>query len=119
MKQIQRNVHKIDATEQAVGRIASQIAILLRGKNKPEFLPHIDGGDVVRVSNITKLKFTGKKIEQKKYFKHSGYPGGMKELKLKDVFQKNPNDILMRAVKQMLPNNKLRDGMLKRLVIEN
>ena len=119
MKKIERKIHKKDAEGRAVGRLASEIAILLRGKNKPEFEPHIDGGDVVRVFNITKLQFSGKKLDQKKYYRHSGYPGGLKEKKFKDVFENNPAEVLKKAVKQMLPGNKLRDGMLKRLIVEN
>lgn len=119
MKTIERKNHTIDATNKAVGRIASEIAILLRGKNKPEFQPHIDGGDIVRVKNISKLKFSGNKLEQNKYYHHSGFPGGLKEKKLKDAFNNASADVLRRAVKQMLPKIKLRDGMLKRLIVEN
>ena len=119
MEKIERQTHKIDATDQAVGRLATQIAILLRGKNKPEFVPHIDGGDIVQVTNIKKLKFTGKKLDQNKYYRHSGYPGGLKETKIKDVFDKDPGQILKRAVTNMLPNNKLRGNMIKRLIIAN
>lgn len=115
---IDRKHHKIDATDQAVGRLASQIAQLLRGKNKVSFSPHIDGGDFVVVSNIGKLKFTGKKIEQKKYYRYSGYPGGLKETKLKDLFANNPGEVLRKAVYQMLPKNKLRANMIKRLTVK-
>jgi len=117
MKKQERKLHKIDAEGQAIGRIASQIAIILRGKNKPEFQPHMDCGDIVEVSNITKVKFTGKKIEQKKYYHYSGYQGGLKEKKIKDIFESNPADILKRAVREMLPPVKFRDDMLKRLII--
>jgi len=78
---IERKLHKIDASGKAPGRLATQIAIILRGKNKPEFEPHIDAGDIVEISNADELKFTGKKIEQKKYHRYSGYPGGLKEKK--------------------------------------
>lgn len=115
---IERNTHKIDAENKAVGRIASEIAIILRGKNKPEFEPHIDAGDFVEVENIDKLKFTGNKIDQKKYYKYSGYPSGLKETKLKDLVENNPADILKRAVRSMLPATRLRTGMLKRLIIK-
>ena len=114
---ILRKLQKIDATDQAVGRIATQIALMLRGKTKPEFMPHLDIGDIVEVSNIKKLKFTGKKLEQKEYYRYSGYPGGLKTLKMKDLNKKDPADILRRAVREMLPGNKLRDGMMKRLII--
>lgn len=113
-----RNLHKIDATDKTVGRIATQAATLLRGKNKPEFEPHIDNGDIVEILNAKDLKFSGKKIEQKKYFRYSGYPGGLKESKMKDVFAKNPGEVIRKAVREMLPPTKLRDGMMKRLIIK-
>ena len=113
-----RKLHKIDATNQATGRLATHIATILRGKNKPEFQPNIDAGDIVEVANVDKLKFTGKKLEQKKYFSYSGYPGGLKEKKLADLKKNNPAYILKHAVKEMLPDNKLRNGMIKRLIIK-
>jgi len=115
---IERKTHKIDAENKAVGRIASEIAIILRGKNKPEYEPHIDMGDIVEVENIKKLKFTGNKMDQKKYYKYSGYPGGLKETKLKDLMAKSPAEVLKRAVRSMLPATRLRTGMLKRLIIK-
>lgn len=115
---INRQIIKIDAAGQSAGRIATKIALILRGKNKPEYEPNIDGGDIVEVANIKKLKFTGKKTEQKKYYKHSGYPGGLKVIKLGDLVKKNPSEILKRAVKQMLPANRLREKMIKRLIIK-
>ena len=114
---IERKLHKIDATGKTVGRLATQIAVFLRGKNKPEFEPNIDLGDIVEVSNVDKLKFTGKKLEQKKYFRYSGYPGGLKETKMSDLAKTNPAEILKRAVREMLPDNKLRKNMIKRLII--
>ena len=118
MKNIERKIHKIDATDKAVGRIATQVATYLRGKNKPEFEPHLDCGDIVEVSNLSDLKFTGKKIDQKKYFHYSGYPGGLKERKIKDILENNPGDVLRRAVREMLPPVKFRNAMLKRLIIK-
>jgi len=120
MEKIERKLHKIDATDKTVGRLATGIAIILRGKNKPSFEPHIDAGDVVEVSNISKLKFTGKKLEQKEYFSYSGYPGGLKRTKMKKIKEKGvvgSADILKRAVREMLPPVKFRDAMLKRLII--
>jgi large subunit ribosomal protein L13 len=117
MKNIERKVHKIDAEGQSVGRLASKIAIILRGKNKPEFEPHLDIGDIVEVVNITKVKFTGNKLDQKKYLRHSGYVGGLKEKKMKDVFESNPGDVLKRAVKEMLAPTRLRNDIMKRLII--
>jgi len=115
---MERKLHTIDATGKAVGRLASEVAIILRGKNKPEFEPHMDCGDKVEILNITKLKFTGKKIEQKKYYHFSGYPGGMKEKKMKDMLTSNPGEVLKRAVTQMLPPVKFRKEMLKRLAVK-
>ena len=117
MKKIERKLHKLDATDKAIGRIGTEIALILRGKNKPEFERHIDCGDIVEVSNIDKLKFTGKKLEQKKYYHYSGYPGGLKEKKMSDILEKNPAEILERAVREMLPPVKFRKNMLKRLII--
>ena len=114
---IERKLHKIDLTDQTIGRVASQIALILRGKNKTDFTPHIDGGDIVEVTNVDKVKFTGKKLEQKKYYHYSGYPGGMKEKKMRDVVQKNPGEVLMRAVREMLPPVRFRKSMMKRLII--
>ena len=111
---INRQTHQIDASEKSVGRIASQIALLLRGKNKTDYLPHLDHGDIVRVTNIDKLKFTGKKMEQKKYYSYSGYPGG---LKIRKIINTKPAEILKKAVRDMLPPTKHRVNMLKRLII--
>ncbi len=118
MKKIERKLHKIDATNESAGRLASRIAIILRGKNKPEYEPHLDMGDIVEVSNVDKLKFTGKKLDQKKYYHYSGYQGGMKETKMKNLFTSKPSEILKKAVKDMLPATKLRNNMLKRLLIK-
>jgi len=118
MKNIERKLHKLDAENQTIGRLATKIAIILRGKNKPEFQPHLDLGDVVEVLNITKLKFTGKKLDQKQYHHYSGYLGGLRSKKMGDIFGKNPGDVLFRAVREMLPDNKLRNNMLKRLIIK-
>lgn len=117
MKNIERKLHKIDATGQSVGRLATQVATLLRGKNKPEYLPHLDLGDVVEVSNLKGLKFTGKKLEQKKYHHFSGYIGGLKTKKITELIDKDPGEVLRRAVREMLPPTKLRPAMMKRLII--
>ncbi len=117
MKNIERKTHTLDADKQTVGRLATQVATLLRGKHKPEFVPHIDLGDIVYVKNINKLKFTGKKLEQKNYYRFTGYVGNLKTEKMSELFVKNPAEVLKRAVKQMLPNTKLRNDMLKRLII--
>lgn len=118
MKNIERKLIKIDATDQSVGRLASQIAMILRGKTKPEYQPQLDLGDIVEVSNIDKVKFTGRKFEQKNYFSYSGYIGGLKTKKMSEVFSNKPAEVLHRAVKQMLPPTRLRNGMLKRLNVK-
>ena len=116
---VKRQTHIIDAKGKSLGRLASQIALLLRGKHKPNFAPHKDIGDFVVVKNFSKVKFTGKKLEQKIYYRHSGYLGGLKEIKLKDLLKKNPEKVLKKAVLGMLPKNKLARRMIKRLKIEN
>jgi large subunit ribosomal protein L13 len=118
MKKITRQKHTIDATDKVLGIISTEIATLLRGKNKVEFEPHLDCGDVVEVRNIDKLRFSGKKLDQKKYFSYSGYPGGLKEKKMGEVYEKNPAEVLQRAVREMLPPVKFRKEMLKRLIIQ-
>jgi len=118
MKKLERKTHQIDATDQAVGRLATKIALILRGKNKPEYQAHLDLGDVVEVTNISKLKFTGKKLAQKEYHHYSGYLGGLKTKKMSAIYALNPGEVLMRAVREMLPPTKLRPNMLKRLIIK-
>jgi len=110
-----RKTHTIDATNKVLGRLASKIAVLLRGKHKPDFFPYKDMGDFVIVKNVDELKITGRKLEQKKYFRHSEYLGSGKETLLKDLFEKRPAEVLKRAVWGMLPKNKLRAKMIKRL----
>lgn len=112
---MQRTIHTIDATDKVLGRLASQIAILLRGKDRPDFMPHKDEGAVVVVENIKNIKVTGKKMEQKKYYHHSGYLGGLKTIPMKTIFKTKPEEILKEAVLGMLPKNKLRAKMIKRL----
>lgn len=107
--------YTIDASGKSLGRLASEIAIILMGKHKPSFVPYKDLGDIVIVKNVEKIKFTGKKLEQKKYYHHTGYPGSLKIKKLKELFEKNPKDVLIKAVSRMLPKNKLRKNMIKRL----
>jgi len=112
-----RQRHQIDATNKSVGRLATQIALLLRGKNKVEFEPHLDNGDIVEIINVDKLKFTGDKLKQKKYYHYSGYPGGIKETRMINLAKTKPAEILKRAVREMLPPVKFRKAMMKRLVI--
>jgi len=115
---MQRKTHTIDATDKVLGRLATEIAVLLRGKNKPDFRPNKDIGDFVIIRNIDKIKFTGKKLEQKFYYRHSGYLGSLKKTPLKKLFEKNPDEVLKKAVFGMLPTNKLRANQIKRLKIE-
>lgn len=115
---MERKIHIIDAKEKSLGRLASQIAILLRGKHKKNFDPSKDEGDVVIVKNVEKMKITGKKGEKKKYYWHSGYAGGLKEKVLKEMLRKNPQWVLKEAVLGMLPKNRLRKKIIKRLKFE-
>ena len=108
-----------DASDKVLGRFATKIADKLRGKDKSTFTPHVDGGDFVVVINAKKLKVTGNKSEQKKYFKHSLYPGGLKEKSYTEVLENNPERIVENAVKGMLPKNPLGRSMLKKLKIYN
>lgn len=112
-----RKWYVIDASEVTLGRAATKIATLLTGKGKPQFTAHIDCGDFVVVTNAAKLKVSGNKLEDKMYYRHSGYPGGLKEASLKDVMEKDPSRAIFEAVRGMLPVNKLRDPRLLRLKI--
>jgi len=107
----------IDAKDKTLGRLASRIAIILRGKHKPEFTPHIDNGDFVIVINADKVRLTGKKVEQKLYRHHSGYPGGLKEIPLSKKMKKDPEGVIIHAVSGMLPKNKLGRKMIKKLKV--
>ena len=115
---MERKTHTTDATGKVLGRLATEIAVLLRGKQKSDFVPYRDMGDFVIVKNVSKLKITGKKMEQKKYFHHSGFLGGVKEVPLKKIFKTNPAEVLRKAVFGMLPKNKLRAEQIKRLKFE-
>ena len=117
-KEIKRGKIEIDATGMAVGRLATKTAMILRGKNKAGFLPHIDGGDAVVIINAGKVKFTGRKLVQKDYYHHSMHPGGIKRVPMKKVFDQNPAKVVEHAVNGMLPKNKLRVEMMKRLTIK-
>lgn len=112
---MKREIHTIDASGKVLGRLATEITILLRGKHKPNFQPNKDMGDFVTVKNVDQIRFTGKKIDKKKYYRHSGYPGGLIEISLKRLFEKNPSKVLKMAVMGMLPKNKLREKQIKRL----
>ena len=117
-KDIKKNWYVISAANIAVGRLASYISKLLRGKNQATFNPHIDNGDFVVVTNIEKIKFTGKKFKEKKYYKHTGHPGGIKEISPLRLKEKNKsNEILKLAVKRMLPGGPLAKKQLTKLKI--
>ncbi len=109
---------EIDAAGKAPGRVATQVAMALRGKNKPGFAPHIDNGAKVTVINASQVKFTGRKLAQKDYYHHSMHPGGIKRTPMQKVFLAKPETIIRKAVNGMLPKNKLRKEMMKRLVIK-
>ena len=112
---IERKWYVVDADGQALGRLASEVAKVLRGKNKPVFTPHVDTGDYVIIVNADKIKVTGKKMDQKVYYNHSEYVGGMKETTLKEMMAKKPERVLELAVKGMLPKGPLGRTMIKKL----
>lgn len=112
---IERQWYVVDATGHTLGRLASEIAKVLRGKNKPTYTPHIDTGDYVIVVNADKVQVTGKKMEQKIYYNHSEYVGGMRETTLKEKMAKKPEDVIYLAVKGMLPKGPLGRQMIKKL----
>ena len=112
---IERKWYVVDAEGQTLGRLAAEVAKVLRGKNKPEFTPHIDTGDNVIVINAEKIKVTGKKLDQKEYYHHSDYVGGMKETTLREMMAKKPEQVIELAVKGMLPKGPLGRTMIKKL----
>lgn len=113
-----RQTHTIDATDQVVGRLATRIAFLLMGKGKRLYAPYRDDGDYVVVTNVGRLRFTGRKLEQKEYKHFSGYPGGLKRVSWATLLEKNPQKLLRLAVLRMLPKNKLQAKMIARLKFE-
>ena len=114
---VQRNWYVVDGTNQTVGRMCAKIASVLRGKNKPYYTPHVDCGDFVVVTNCDKVKFTGKKLDDKIYINYSGYPGGQKQETAGDLLKRRPDAIIERAVKGMLPKNRLGRKMYKKLYV--
>ena len=114
-KDINREWYVVDAQDQVLGRLATQIAHRLRGKHKPEFAPHMDNGDFIIVVNCEKIRVTGNKAADKMYYRHSGYVGGLKEITFEKVIAQKPHLVLMHAVKGMLPKNRLGRAMLKKL----
>ncbi len=116
-KEIKREWHLIDVKDQVLGRISTKIAGLLMGKSKPYFVRNLDCGDYVVVINAKEVKVTGKKETQKKYYRYSGYPGGFKAEALQDLRKRKPTEVIKHAVSGMLPQNRLKSKMLKRLLI--
>ena len=116
-KDIQRDWFVVDASNKTLGRLASQIAHRLRGKHKPEFAPHMDNGDFIVVVNCEKVRVTGTKLDNKKYWRHTGYPGGIYSNTLRELLDNKPDQVLEKAVKGMLPKNRLGRAMLKKLKI--
>lgn len=115
--EVERKWYVIDAEDKTLGKIASEVASILRGKKKPIYTPHVDTGDYVIVINAEKVRVTGKKEEQKIYKRHSGYPGGLKETTLRELRAKKPEEIIRHAVKGMMPKGKLGRQMFKKLKV--
>jgi large subunit ribosomal protein L13 len=115
--EVERSWYVIDATDVVLGRLASQAAQLLRGKHKPVFAPHVDAGDYVIIINADKVALTGNKREAKKAYRHSGYPGGLSGISYSELLEKNPERAVEKAVKGMLPKNKLATEQLKKLKV--
>jgi large subunit ribosomal protein L13 len=114
---VERKWWLVDADGKILGRLASEVANLLRGKNKPQYADFLDMGDFVVVVNAEKIRVTGKKLEQKRYYSHSGYPGGIKEISLKDLKERKPEEVIRKAVWGMLPKNKLNRAIHKKLKV--
>jgi len=114
---IKREWFVIDATGMTLGRLSTQIATVLKGKHKPIYSPHMDTGDFVVVVNAHKVRVTGRKLDQKIYYRHSGYPGGLKEISLRDQLDRHPDRVIRLAVRGMLPKNRLGRQMIKKLKI--
>ncbi len=112
---IKREWHVIDASDKILGKVATEVAVLLMGKHKPMFTRNLDTGDFVAVVNANKVRFTGNKAKQKFYYRHSGYPGGLKSVSLEKMMQTNPAGVIEHAVKGMLPHNRLAAKMMKKL----
>jgi large subunit ribosomal protein L13 len=117
VNEIEKKWYVVDAENKVLGRLASEIANRLRGKHKPTFSSFIDNGDFIVVTNAEKVALTGNKLDDKKYYRHTGYMGGLKETSAKDLLIKHPTDLIMHAVRGMLPKNKLGRAQLKKLKI--
>jgi large subunit ribosomal protein L13 len=116
-EEIERDWYVVDAEGETLGRLASRIAPILKGKHKPIYTPHLDCGDFVIIVNAEKVRVTGRKLDQKLYHRHSGYPGGLKSISLRDQLDKYPERVLQAAIRGMLPKNKLGRRMIKKLKV--
>lgn len=114
---IKRKWHVIDASDKVLGRLATEVATLLRGKHKAIYVPHLDTGDYVIVVNAAKVRVTGDKAKKKIYYRHSGYPGGIKGMSFEEMMERHPSRVITHAVKGMLPKNRLGRSMLKKLKV--
>jgi large subunit ribosomal protein L13 len=114
---VQRQWHVIDATDVVLGRLASQVAVLLRGKHKPTFAPHVDTGDFVVIINADKVALTGNKLEQKRAYRHSGYPGGLRSQSYVELLEKHPTKAVEKAVRGMLPKNSIARAQITKLKV--
>lgn len=114
---IQRHNHIIDASGKTVGRLATEIARLLQGKHKASYVSHQDQGDLVTITHVTSLRFSGKKLTDRVFYRHSGHLGGLKVIPMKRVWEATPDKVLRKAVQQMLPKNRLLSGRMKRLMV--
>ncbi|MTI83982.1 MAG: 50S ribosomal protein L13 [Firmicutes bacterium] len=115
--EVERKWYVIDASDKVLGRLATQVASILRGKHKPQFTPHVDVGDFVVIINADKVRLTGNKLQQKHMYRHSGFPGGIKSMDYKTLMEKNPEQAVRKAVEGMLPHNRLGDSLAKKLKI--
>ena len=117
INEIERKWFVVDAKDQVLGRLATEIAVRLRGKHKPIFTPHLDTGDFVVVINADKIRLTGKKLSQKNYYRHTGYLGGLKTVRADKMLETKPEEMIRLAVKRMLPKNRLGRSLLKKLKV--
>lgn len=115
--EIKRDWWVVDASDQTLGRLSAKLAMILQGKNKPVYTPHMDTGDFVVVVNVDKMRITGRKLDQKVYYRHTGYAGGQKATTMRDMMDRHPDRVLTHAVKGMLPKNRLSRAQLKKLKI--
>ncbi len=115
--EVEKKWYVVDADGMVVGRLASRVAAILRGKHKPTYTPHVDTGDYVIIVNAEKVRFTGKKLEQKVYYHHTGYPGGLRKFTAKEIMMKHPERIIISAIKGMMPKNRLGRQQIKKLKV--